>query len=157
MVNDGTSSVTESSPTGEMTGLDNEVEIRFFPAGSTLIHAGERNAGMFYVIEGFLDVILPVADLQRHGGSDTGIPSQKHVPTGQTSRQSTLNHESMQSKPQEEGRHLFTFKPGDIAGYPPRAASLYNTASYVDVKAKTDTQCVGYLPHPTLEWLLEKR
>ena len=45
MVNDGTSSVTGSSSTGEMTGLDNEVEIRFFPAGSTLIHAGERNAG----------------------------------------------------------------------------------------------------------------
>lgn len=45
MVNDGASSVTGSSSTGEMTGLDNEVEIRFFPAGSTLIHAGERNAG----------------------------------------------------------------------------------------------------------------
>ena len=46
MVSDGASSVTGSSTTGEMTGLDNEVEIRFFPAGSTLIHAGERNAGM---------------------------------------------------------------------------------------------------------------
>ena len=48
MANDGTSSVTGSSSTGEMTGLDNEVEIRFFPAGSTLIHAGERNAGMSF-------------------------------------------------------------------------------------------------------------
>jgi len=46
MANDGASSITGSSSTGEMTGLDNEVEIRFFPAGSTLIHAGERNAGM---------------------------------------------------------------------------------------------------------------
>ena len=46
MANDGSSSVTGSSSTGEMTGLDNEVEIRFFPAGSTLIHAGERNAGV---------------------------------------------------------------------------------------------------------------
>lgn len=45
MVNDGASSVTGSSSTGEMTGLDNEVEIRFFPAGSTLIRAGERNTG----------------------------------------------------------------------------------------------------------------
>lgn len=45
MVNDGASSVTGSSSTGEMTGLDNEVEIRFFPAGSILIRAGERNAG----------------------------------------------------------------------------------------------------------------
>ena len=46
MVNDGASSVTGSSSAGEMTGLDNEVEIRFFPAGSTLVHAGEGNAGM---------------------------------------------------------------------------------------------------------------
>jgi hypothetical protein len=51
MVNDGASSVTGSSSTGEMTGLDNEVEIRFFPAGSTLIHAGERNAGMSFCCE----------------------------------------------------------------------------------------------------------
>lgn len=51
MVNDGTSSVTGSSSTGEMTGLDNEVEIRFFPAGSTLIHAGERNAGSSFCFE----------------------------------------------------------------------------------------------------------
>ena len=37
-----------------------------------------------------------------------------------------------------------------------QAASLCNTASYVNIKAKTDT-CVGYLPHPALERLLEKR
>lgn len=46
MVNDGASSVAGSSSAGEMTGLDNEVEIRSFPAGSTLVHAGEGNAGM---------------------------------------------------------------------------------------------------------------
>ena len=133
MVNDGASSVTGSSSTGDMTGLDNEVEIRFFPAGSTLVHAGERNAGMssrserfifllrgtgmFYVIEGFLDVILPVTDLQRQGGSDTKIPSQENNSSGQTSRQSTLNHEGRQPKPREEGKHLFTVKSGGIAGY----------------------------------------
>ena len=33
---------------------------------------------------------------------------------------------------------------------------MCNTASYVDIKAKTDT-CVGYLPYPALERLLEKR
>lgn len=117
MVNDGTSSATGSSSTGEMTGLDNEVEIRFFPAGSTLIQAGERNAGMFYVIEGFLDVILPVADLQRHAGPDTKIPSQETLPPGRMSRQSSFNHEGRQFKPPEEGKHLFTVKPGGIAGY----------------------------------------
>jgi lysophospholipid hydrolase len=47
MVNDNASSVTGSSSaaTEYMSGLDNEVEIRFFPAGSTLASAGERNTG----------------------------------------------------------------------------------------------------------------
>lgn len=70
------------------------------------------------MIEGFLDVILPVTDLQTQGGSDTKMPSQDNIPSGRTSRQSTSNHESKQSKPQEkEGKHLFTVKPGGIAGY----------------------------------------
>ena len=33
-----------------MNGLDNEVEILFFPAGSVLVKAGEQNAGMSYMI-----------------------------------------------------------------------------------------------------------
>lgn len=129
MVNDSASSATGSSSTEDMTGLDNEVEIRFFPAGSTLIQAGERNAGMssrlgrfafllrstgmFYVIEGFLDVILPVTDLQHQDGLDAGIPSQENNSSARTSGQSTLNHEGRQ----EEGKHLFTVKRGGIAGY----------------------------------------
>lgn len=39
--------------------LENEVEIRFFPAGSMLVKAGESHAGLFYVIDGFLDVLVP--------------------------------------------------------------------------------------------------
>lgn len=39
--------------------FENEVEIKFFPAGSTLVKAGESRAGLFYVIDGFLDVLLP--------------------------------------------------------------------------------------------------
>lgn len=45
---DGTSSATgasSSNATGYMSGLDNEVEILFFSAGSTLVKAGERNTG----------------------------------------------------------------------------------------------------------------
>lgn len=69
---------------------------------------------MFYVIEGFLDVILPVTDLR---GADAKAPPQDNIPSGRTSGRSTLNHESRKPKPQEEGKHLFTVKPGGIAGY----------------------------------------
>lgn len=47
-INDDTSSFTTSSITssgGYMSGLDNEVEILFFAAGSTLAKAGELNTG----------------------------------------------------------------------------------------------------------------
>jgi lysophospholipid hydrolase len=43
-----------------------------------------------------------------------------------------------------------------IAANEPSLASLCNTASYVDIKAKTDTY-VGFLPSHALERLLEKR
>ena len=44
---------------------------------------------MFYVIEGFLDVILPVTDLQRDGGSNAKTPSQENLPPGRASWQSS--------------------------------------------------------------------
>lgn len=36
-----------------------EVEIVFFPKGSVLVEQGERNPGLYYVIDGFLDVCMP--------------------------------------------------------------------------------------------------
>ncbi|TRM61508.1 hypothetical protein BD626DRAFT_501259 [Schizophyllum amplum] len=121
-----------------MSGLDNEVEILFFPAGATLTKAGDISTGLYYVIEGFLDILLPLdkGSSDRPGSTNTG-----KGPTG--GRQDTA----------DTHKFLFTVKPGGIAGY---LASLSNTASYVDIKAKTDTY-VGYLPAQALERLLEKR
>jgi hypothetical protein len=90
---------------------------------------------MFYVIEGFLDVILPAADSQRHDGSDAEIPSQKNLPSGRTSRQSTINHENKQSKPLEEGKHLFTVKSGGIAGYLCKEACKFPPVSRADPRS----------------------
>lgn len=68
MVNDGTSSVAGSSSTGEMVGIDNEVEIRFFPAGSTLIRAGERNAGMSFCCKCPAFSLRNIRDVLRNRG-----------------------------------------------------------------------------------------
>ncbi|KAF9469736.1 hypothetical protein BDZ94DRAFT_1243142 [Collybia nuda] len=135
-VGDDSSSVTAGSITstgGYMSGLDNEVEILFFAAGSTLAKAGELNTGLFYVIEGFLDILLPTDKPAVHGPSDP---------------MSNTNAKNIKTQ-----QKLFTVKPGGIAGY---LSSLCNTASYVDIKAKTDTY-VGFLPSHALERLLEKR
>ncbi|KAF8624239.1 hypothetical protein AX15_005999 [Amanita polypyramis BW_CC] len=145
---DDISSVTGGSSAtmgdGYMGGLDNEVEILFFAAGTTLVKAGEHNTGLFYVIEGFLDILLP-DNQQRHD-----VEPKEPEPVNQSnSKWDRLNsrHHSTSQKP------LFTVKPGGIAGY---LSSLCNIASYVDIYARTDTY-VGYLPHHALERLLEKK
>ncbi|SNX82618.1 related to NTE1 - Serine esterase [Melanopsichium pennsylvanicum] len=54
------SSMAGHVPSGfHLSDFENEVEIKFFPAGSTLVKAGESRAGLFYVIDGFLDILLP--------------------------------------------------------------------------------------------------
>lgn len=40
--------------------LENEVEILFFPKGELIVREGEKNAGLFFVIDGFLEVGLRV-------------------------------------------------------------------------------------------------
>ncbi|KII93959.1 hypothetical protein PLICRDRAFT_36181 [Plicaturopsis crispa FD-325 SS-3] len=147
-IGDDTSSMTGGSSSiltsGDLAGVDNEVEILFFAAGSTLAKAEERNTGLFYVIEGFLDILLPINDSPNRPSADTkasaGDSDPWHLPG---------------PKSEKDQRHklLFTVKPGGIAGY---LASLCSTASYVDIKAKTDTY-VGFLPSHALDRLLEKR
>ncbi|KAF9024101.1 patatin-domain-containing protein [Hymenopellis radicata] len=87
----GASSV--HSHEGYMSGLDNEVEMLFFAAGTTLVKAGEVNTGLFYVIEGFLDILLPAEQQKDIAGSS-----------------------SETKKGQPEQKLLFTVKPGGIAG-----------------------------------------
>ncbi|CAE6529815.1 unnamed protein product [Rhizoctonia solani] len=171
---DDASSVTSLAGMAPMSlsGLDNDVEILFYSAGSTLVRAGERNAGLFYVIDGFLDVSIPQDEpaygkpANPPGGVATvskppkrknvARPELKVLPNGQdksgasnVSLDQSLGR-TTQSKP---SKHLFTVKMGGIAGY---LASLTGTPSYVDIRAKTDTY-VGFLPSHALERLLERR
>ncbi|KAF9531870.1 hypothetical protein CPB83DRAFT_867766 [Crepidotus variabilis] len=152
-VGDETSSITAASSNGlngnYMTGLDNEVEILFYAAGSTLAKAGEVNTGLFYVIEGFLDILLPVKESHKQEASVPKPPNLRAE--GEDSEESRRSPAS--TTPKQTQKLLFTVKPGGIAGY---LASLCNTASYVDIKAKTDTY-VGFLPLHALERILEKR
>ncbi|KAG8959437.1 phosphatidylcholine and lysophosphatidylcholine phospholipase [Tulasnella sp. 408] len=192
----GTASILGNHPYA--TGLDNEVEILCFAAGSTLVRAGERNAGkvlligyfddglmtgllgkpgLFYVIDGFLDVSLPV---EEHVNPNTASSS-NGAPVRTGSRQSISQPKSKASVTQgvrwgegpqsakvkngtsshatkgvlhtKVSKHLFTVKPGGIAGY---LASLSGTPSYVEIKAKVDTY-VGFLPHHAMERLIERR
>ncbi|KAH9949389.1 patatin-domain-containing protein [Amylocystis lapponica] len=178
MGDDASSSMTGGSSSimtdGYMSGLDNEVEILFFSAGSVLAKAGERNTGLFYVIEGFLDILLPSENGADHPETkpkpnppdtdhrqsrpDTGFGTKRRsrspsfsssIPSLATGQGRTGARTKNEPKP----KPLFTVRPGGIAGY---LSSLCQTASYVDIVAKTDTY-VGFLPSHALERLLEKR
>ncbi|KAI0673740.1 patatin-domain-containing protein [Trametes maxima] len=162
---DASSSRTESSSSifadGYLSNLDNEVEILFFPAGSILAKAGERNTGLFYVIDGFLDMILPVDDHsnepdkpKKHDETRENSSSRSDFSFSSRSRASQAERPGQgKTNKDRSQKPLFTVKPGGIAGY---LSSLCQTASYVDIVAKTDTY-VGYLPSPALERLLERR
>jgi lysophospholipid hydrolase len=106
-----------------MKGLDNEVEILYYPAGSILVKAGEMNTGklfstltcfciadlaycigLFYVIEGFLEILLPEET------KDNGVDNGKSP--------GFVNNDFRHTRDEKpRSKLLFTVKPGGIAGY----------------------------------------
>lgn len=128
--------------------------------------------GLFYVIDGLLDVSMPSdeqsKDKEKPESTKTSAPGKSVRPRPDGFLGSGT---SGTDKPMKSHKHLFTVRPGGIAGYlgmiilplddlwvdhPGHAASLTGTASYVDIRAKTNTY-VGFLPSHALERLLEKR
>lgn len=147
--------------------LQGEVEIVYFPKGSVLVEQGERNPGLYYVIDGFLDVSVPLDDT-----SDSTVLGQSHRPSSTVkigeetlaplSRTKTGSSRTSRagSAPATEGKKrksagrksLALIKPGGIAGY---IGTISSYRSFIDVVAKTDVY-VGFLPRPALEKIVEK-
>ncbi|GHJ83736.1 hypothetical protein NliqN6_0138 [Naganishia liquefaciens] len=145
MTADDESSVTgtTTSANGRVGELENDVQILYFKAGSTLVGEGETNPGLFFVIDGFLDVSISSV------GGDNSLPVEP-VPSAMNEKRANGTPDD---KPKRAQDYLFTVKPGGIAGY---LASLCGTPSYTNVTAKTDCY-VGLLPHNSFERLLERR
>ncbi|KAF2086568.1 neuropathy target esteras-like protein [Saccharata proteae CBS 121410] len=145
--------------------LVNDVEIVFFPKGSVLVEQGERNPGLYYVIDGFLDVGMPVdehagdndilgtvPDTSNMASSDhLGVPLQR-TPTGSSSIAS-LGRSWDGGKKKKHGRKsLFLTKPGGLAGY---LGTVSSYRSFIDVTAKTDVY-VGFLPRASIERIVDR-
>ncbi|RAL11950.1 lysophospholipase [Aspergillus homomorphus CBS 101889] len=144
--------------------LRNDIEIVYFPQGSVLVEQGERHPGLYYVIDGFLDVGIPVSDKEddlvgssRPGHSqarDETFPTLRRTQTN-TSRISaaSLGTGTGEFKRKRQSRKsLYMIKPGGIQGYVGAVASY---RSYTDVIAKTDVY-VGFLPRAALERIAER-
>ncbi|WWD18608.1 lysophospholipase NTE1 [Kwoniella shandongensis] len=148
--------------------LEGSVEILFFKKDSILVKEGERSPGMYYVIDGFLETSIPV----HQSGINTPRSSSSINPTSARPPTSTFSNVKNRpfgaalgmNQPSPHGDHspfegpkgeetLYTVKPGGIAGY---LSSLCSSDSYVNITAKTDC-FVGFLPHHTLERIIERR
>lgn len=140
--------------------LLDDIEIVFFPQGAVLVEEGERNPGLYYVIDGFLDVGTFFEESSASARA-TRIDSfgrfRDEKPTNRMDLTSIHSYSiagnptrgKKKSPPRES---LFLVKPGGLAGY---IGSLSGYRSFIDVRAKTDVY-VGFLPRDSLERVVEK-
>lgn len=138
-----------------------ELEIVFFPKDAVLVEQGERNPGLYYVIDGFLDVSIPGDERESDGMPMNGyaghepdhfLPPLRRAPTN-ISRNSSIHGSSHGGKRRSQSRtSLFLIKPGGLAGY---VGTISSYRSFIDVRAKTDVY-VGFLPRASLERIVEK-
>lgn len=140
--------------------MRDELEIVYFPRDAVLVEEGERNPGLYYVIDGFLDVSVGSdekdADAVQHSTgpmfqhTDDLLPPLRRVATG--SRKSELRSTSRSVKKPQSRKSLYLVKPGGLAGY---VGTVSSYRSFIDVRAKTDVY-VGFLPRASLERLVER-
>ena len=147
-----------------MEDLKNELEIVYFPQGSVLVEEGERNPGLYYVIDGFLDVSASMDEQDRDmnvlgtapGAGNQHVPELMQTKTDRrasASRRSTSMHARDPSrKRKQERKSLFLIKPGGMAGY---LGTVSSWRSFIDVTAKTDVY-VGFLPRAAIERIVER-
>ena len=144
--------------------LRDDIEIVYFPKGSVLVEQGERNPGLYYVIDGFLDVSVPVDErLGDHGPAASLDMPNAHVSgdliqslggAGKASSHASSGQNMARGGRRRKIPHksLFMIKPGGLAGY---VGTISSYRSFIDVRAKTDVY-VGFLPRASMERIVEK-
>jgi lysophospholipid hydrolase len=159
------------SPTiqGLANELKDEIEIVYFPKGTVLVEQGERNPGLYYVVDGFLDVSVPSDEQgdssmfrQTHRSSSSIKPNadEKLAPAARTMTGLSRTSGSAIAPAGPDGKKrkavgrksLSLIKPGGIAGY---IGTISSHRSLIDVIAKTNVY-VGFLPRSSLERIVEK-
>ncbi|KAH9909060.1 hypothetical protein F4778DRAFT_715103 [Xylariomycetidae sp. FL2044] len=147
--------------------MKHEVEIVFFRQGSVLVEQGERSPGLYYVIDGFLDICVP----SDNSGSEILSSSSRSSVTAMhraESQDAARRPPSTYAQPKlsdtsrsvPEGRRsgatnrrrVGLVKPGGLAGY---IGTVSSFRSFIDVVAKTDVY-VGFIPRATLERIVER-
>lgn len=153
-------SVTSAGGTSPATNLRedlmDELEIVFFPKGSVLVEQGERNPGLYYVVDGFLDVSVPVNDKGEDlmGSSKGALQRQEFFlpPSRGGDGSSRASSTFGAQRKKASRRSLYMVKPGGIDGY---VGSISSYRSPTDVTARTDVY-VGFLPRGCIERIADR-
>ncbi|EON96569.1 putative lysophospholipase nte1 protein [Phaeoacremonium minimum UCRPA7] len=147
--------------------MKDELEIVFFPKGSVLVEQGERNPGLYYVVDGFLDICITVEESSTNilhtpnQSSFEAMDSTESFPaprrSATTSSRFSLSElgDSVgegRKKGKLSRRSVALVKPGGLAGY---VGTVSSYRSFIDVVAKTDVY-VGFLPRASLERIVDK-
>ncbi|KAF9930799.1 phosphatidylcholine and lysophosphatidylcholine phospholipase [Linnemannia zychae] len=156
---DSNNSNSSSTVPSVMSEMENDVEIMYFPAGAILVEEGERNAGLFFVIDGVLDVSISPA--QQPTLKDTDPPKNvfgHHLSSLDLKANLSGATKSPISKPNHGSIHkkrthpLFSINAGGLAGY---LSALSGYPSFVTVSAHTNAY-VGYLSKAALDRVMER-
>ncbi|KAF4463481.1 lysophospholipase NTE1 [Fusarium albosuccineum] len=144
--------------------MKDEVEIVFFPKGSVLVEQGERNPGLYYVVDGFLDIGTTGDEdthniLQTNGiGSfqpDPLSPDPSEMGSFPNLARTEAARDRVETQKPASAKHrrsVALVKPGGLAGY---IGSVSSYRSFIDVVAKTDVY-VGFLPRASLERIVDR-
>jgi lysophospholipid hydrolase len=137
----------------------NDVEIVYFPKDAVLVEQGERNPGLYYVIDGFLDVSVV---MEEDGAEQNVLGTQPGPavteddlfgpPLQRTTTNTSTRNAADGSKKKRTRKSLFMTKPGGLAGY---LGTISSNRSFVDVTAKTDVY-VGFLPRAAIERIVDR-
>ncbi|KAI8361347.1 hypothetical protein B0O80DRAFT_380547 [Mortierella sp. GBAus27b] len=163
-VDDLNASNSSSTVPSVMSEMENDVEIMYFPAGAKLIEEGERNAGLYFVIDGILDVsISPQQDFKQPsaaGGEQSKNMFGPHLSSldlkAKLSSPAVAKPSIPKSKTspmhKNDTHPLFSIKAGGLAGY---LSALSGYPSFVTISARTNT-FVGYLSRASLDRVMER-
>ncbi|ROT41777.1 patatin-like phospholipase [Sodiomyces alkalinus F11] len=156
-----TESVTSSSitlnntPSAQTLAHDmrDELEIVFFPKDSVLVEQGERSPGLYYVIDGFLDICTASkehsADIFRTAGRSS---LQSGVLANHGSSSDAGQRTGERNKKCKVRQSVSLIKPGGLAGY---ISTVSSYRSFIDIVAKTDVY-VGFLPRSSLDRIVDR-
>ncbi|KAG5994122.1 phosphatidylcholine and lysophosphatidylcholine phospholipase [Claviceps spartinae] len=140
-----------SPPTAQSLSVDmkDDVEIVFFPKGSVLVEQGERNPGLYYVVDGFLDI----GTYTTEQGTQSIFQTSSNAPFNMDSEEPGARaRPDVKKKAGRTRRSVSLVKPGGLAGY---IGSVSSYRSFIDVVAKTDVY-VGFLPRAALERIVDR-